>query len=89
MFTVARTVVSGRPYHVVSINGLRPTSIDVLDGPAWFVIDLDGERYAVRGEGAKHGDLVRFHEKCDDGKGKDMRCWSVAAEADGTVTATP
>ena len=84
-----RTVVSGVALRVVTTAAGDPDLI-ALGTSTWFAVDDRGQEYRVCGEGCLNGDVVRFHEKTDDGQGKDVRVWVIRQAPGGTgLIATP
>jgi len=87
-FSAPDPVVSGHPYHVVSVDGSSPSALEQFIGDASFAIVKDGAESQVRGQGSAHGLGVRFREKDVDHTGRDVRTWLIA-EADEGFSATP
>jgi hypothetical protein len=82
-FTTPRSVISGKPYLVRSVHDRVPAHLDDFLGQTSFVLDLDGEDYAVHGPGIDADPGVRVYEKSDEGFGKDIRAWLVCPVSDG------
>ena len=75
-------VVSGVPYPVLEVNGVRATGLSDFVGTVAFQIDKGGAPYVIDGEGRERDGGVRVHEKNGRG-GKDVRVWRVFAGPDG------
>lgn len=82
--TTPRSVISGKPYPIVRVDDHAPAALDDFTGQTTFLIDLDGQPYAVCGPGVAVDDGVRVFEKCDEGVGKDIRTWLVCPTAHET-----
>jgi len=84
-----RTVASGVPHRILGASAGDGCDLEAIEDSDWFAVDLRGQEYRVCGEGSRHGDAVRFHEKTDDGHGKDVRVWTIRQEPDGALVAVP
>jgi hypothetical protein len=84
--TSPQPVVSGVPYPVTEVNGIRAASLTDFVGTVAFEIDKDGSPYVIDGEGRERDGGVRVHEKNGRG-GKDIRVWRVSAAPDGGYVA--
>lgn len=76
-------VVSGVPMPVLEVDGRVPQALaDVATARHLLVQDRDRTR-TVAGVGHEADGTVRFHEKAEDGAGKDLRVWCVRPTDDG------
>jgi hypothetical protein len=82
----ADAIASGLPYHVLSVSGAPPASLDQFVGELGFVVDKGSVESAIEGVGARNADGVRFQEK-DGYDGKDVRVWQIRQGASGQLTA--
>lgn len=82
-YTTPEMVVSGVPYAVVLVGGHEPADLDDFVEHSEFVLQGSTGQHVVAGEGIRHEDVVRFHEKSDHGDGKDVRVWTIRATDDG------
>jgi hypothetical protein len=79
-------VVSGIGYPVKDIAGSPSTDLAQFVGETSFSIDNHG-MYRVNGCGSLDSNGVRFYEKDDAGRGRDVRVWRIVRNADGSFTA--
>jgi hypothetical protein len=86
-FHAPGSIVSGRHYRIVQVDGRDPVDVADFVGDAEFVLDLDGARYDVHGAGASSAAGVRFHEKDSMGHGRDVRVWAIQADPHGGFVA--
>lgn len=79
-------IASGLPYHVLSVAGAPPATLDQFVGELGFIVDKGSVESAICGVGTRNADGVRFQEK-DGPDGKDVRVWQIRQVAAGRVTA--
>jgi hypothetical protein len=81
-------VGSGKPYLVRQVRGDLPRTLTDFAGQTWFVLDMEGEGYTVRGAGVEADGVVRVFEKDEHGYGKDVRVWTVRQSRSGGASFT-
>ncbi|MCL3862351.1 hypothetical protein [Actinotalea sp. K2] len=86
MTTTPQMVISGLPYAVVEVDGDPPSGLTAFERAVEFVVEGGTGRHRVTGEGTRHGETVRFHEK-DPDSGKDVRVWSVHLSSERVLVA--
>ena len=82
-YTTPEMVVSGVPYAVALVGGHEPTGLEDFVEHCEFVLQGTTGQHLVAGEGTRHGDHVRFHEKAEHGSGKDVRVWTIRPDDEG------
>ena len=82
-YTTPDMVISGVPYKVAEVGRHAPVDLDDFVEHCEFVLQGSTGQHLVAGEGTRHGDTVRFHEKAQNGDGKDVRVWTVSRSDDG------
>lgn len=82
-YTTPDMVISGVPYKVTEVGGHVPADLDDFVEHSEFVLQGSTGQHLIAGEGTRHDDTVRFHEKAEHGAGKDVRVWTIRITEDG------
>lgn len=81
----ADPVVSAVPYQVLEVAGRRPQALADFTGTVTMRVHGATGDHVVRGQGTAADHHAVVQEKTEDGLGKDVRRWRVAADGDGFV----
>lgn len=82
-FSAPRPIISGQPYSILPVGDRRPVNLSDFVGSTAFVLDVDGDAYAVCGTGVAVGNDVHVYEKDAAGAGKDIRVWTIRPQDPG------
>jgi hypothetical protein len=87
-FIPAEPVASGWPYPVLEVSGATPFELAQFVGEAVFVIDREGSRAQVCGQGCAREPGVEFREKDMTHDGRDVRTWQISQSGTAFIAAT-